>query len=235
MEVAFRNKKMMAKFDEVRETFERYMIEDGYDMDDPKDLSIHHSQDVIDQPPEVVLAMASEEELRTKYLPNWREHIGYPTSTRVIPVEQFRGGDPKWEDLWDWGKNRMVLDLGVSSNALFVHYPPNGLTGWHTNWNANAYQVLFTWSETGDGFFTYYDIQQDKVVTIQDKPGWQCRWYYFGRKDEPQHHCWHACYSGKSRRMTLAFKFSNKGIDHESNEMAEFLRDEFIAEIETDE
>lgn len=234
MEVAFRNKKIMAKFEELRKTFEQYLEEDGYNIDDPMCQIIHNSPDVMDQSGEYIKQLASEEELRKNYLPNWEDHIGYPTSSKFVPVEQFKGGDPKWDDLWDWGKNRMVLDLGVSSNALFVHYPKNGLTGWHTNWNANAYQVLFTWSETGDGFFTYYDIEQDKVIKVQDKPGWQCRWYYFGRKDEPNHHCWHACYTGNSRRMTLAFKFSNKGKDHASNEMAEFLRDEFIAEIESE-
>ena len=40
--------------------------------------------------------------------------------------------------------------------------------GWHTNYDANAYQVLFTWSETGEGFFEYYDKQKDEIVKIED-------------------------------------------------------------------
>jgi hypothetical protein len=65
---------------------------------------------------------------------------------------------------------------------------------------------MFTWSNSGNGYFKYLDNTTGKIVTIQDKPGWQCRHYYFGKKDELNNNCWHAAYAGEDR-ITLAYKF----------------------------
>ena len=95
--------------------------------------------------------------------------------------------------------------------------------GWHTNYDANAYQVLFTWSETGEGFFEYYDKQKDEIVKIEDVPGQQCRHYYFGAGDEPDLH-WHAAYT-ECQRITLAYKFVNNGSIHTQKTHTRQLRD----------
>ena len=66
--------------------------------------------------------------------------------------------------------------------------------------------MILTWSETGDGYFRYYDNKTDTVVTEEDVPGWQARYYRFGHYHEPEHHFWHAAWT-ECPRFTLAFKW----------------------------
>jgi hypothetical protein len=142
--------------------------------------------------------------------------------------------DPdKWKSIEYTVKKKFPEVLGVHSSALFNYYPPGGFVGWHTNWNANAYQLLFTWSRTGNGYFKYWDLEKQEIVTIQDVPGWQCRWYYFGRHDEPNHHCWHAAYAGCDR-VTLAYKVLNDRIGSDTDRKAIILKDQIIEDIETE-
>lgn len=159
------------------------------------------------------------------------EHTGFPEQHFSQPVSQMTKKDPKWGDIEFAVKKKFPEYLGVHSSALFNYYPPGGFVGWHTNWNANAYQILFTWSETGDGYFRYFDQSTQEVVTIPDVPGWQCRWYYFGAKDEPEHHCWHAAYT-RCDRITLAYKILNNRKGTDEDRQAVFLRDELIKDIE---
>jgi len=233
MEVPIRNKKIIALLDKIITDFHNTCDECEIDIDNYNYNRIQCN--IGKQTSEEIQNYISEKFLREKFLSDPEAHVGYPLQYRVIPVEHLAEYYEGFDNFYKWGKYDLPIEIGAASSALFVHYPHDGLTGWHTNWNANAYQLLFTWSETGDGFFRYYDKAKDEIVTIQDKPGWQCRWYYFGRKDEPEHHCWHACYAGASRRMTLAFKFSNKGKDSEEDTMAQLLRDELVAEISSDE
>lgn len=123
--------------------------------------------------------------------------------------------------------------LGSHSNALTSFYPPGGFVSWHTNWDAHCYQLLFTWSETGAGYFSYYDIESDSIVKIPDVKGWQCRHFYFGRIDEPKHHCWHTAHT-ECERFTLAYKFKNESLDSPKDALAQQMRDMLIDEIELD-
>lgn len=160
------------------------------------------------------------------------KHSGFPEQHFSQPVSQMAQKDPeKWKDIEYTVKKKFPEVLGVHSSALFNYYPPGGFVGWHTNWNANAYQILFTWSETGNGYFKYFDNKEQKIVTIQDVPGWQCRWYYFGKYDEPDHHCWHAAYAGCDR-ITLAYKVLNERIGTETDRKAITLRNQIIEDIE---
>ena len=236
MEVPFNNKKILAKFDGILNNFHRLCSENDIDFKDYNQKFISHLNiNVPGISSKDIESLVSEEYFRRVHLPNWEKHIGFPEIGRVVEIEDVskRSGEEFFK-FHQHAKNELPVEIGTASSALLVYYPKDGLTGWHTNWNANAYQILFTWSETGDGFFRYYDKAKDEVVTIQDKPGWQCRWYYFGRKDEIEDHCWHACYT-RCERMTLAFKFSNEGKDSEKDSLAQILRDELVAEISSDE
>ena len=160
------------------------------------------------------------------------KHSGYPEQHYSQPVSNMAELDPdKWKDIEGTVKRKFPAVLGAHSSALFNYYPPGGFVGWHTNWNANAYQFLFTWSETGEGFFKYFDNEKQSIVTIEDVPGWQCRWYYFGRQDEPEHHCWHSAYAGCDR-ITLAYKIVNRRIGCDKDRQARNLRDIIIEDIE---
>jgi len=64
------------------------------------------------------------------------------------------------------------------------YYPPGGYMSWHDNFNAPGYNILFTWSEKGDGFFRWYDLKTGKIETMLDRPGWSAKIGYYGGDDE---------------------------------------------------
>jgi hypothetical protein len=145
-----------------------------------------------------------------------------------------RGDQEIWGDFMQRVKYDFAAEIGSHTSALLSYYPPGGFVGWHTNYDANAYQVLFTWSETGDGYFQYYDKKTDQIVRIQDVAGWQCRHYYFGAREEEDLHCWHSAYAG-CQRITLAYKFVNNGsVNNPEDAQARAMRDMLIDEIESE-
>jgi len=77
--------------------------------------------------------------------------------------------------------SRIKTELGIQYNALSQFYPPGGYIGWHSNADASAHNLIFTWSETGDGWFTYIDPITKEVVVMPDKKGWTLKAGYFGR------------------------------------------------------
>ena len=223
-EVIIRNKELLGFLDEFVDEF--FSIE-GYDdpyyhMFDPKTDARERGEYYV-----------SEEYLRDHVWKDYQGHSGFPTQHFSQPVSQMTKKNPKWFDIEFKVKKKFPEYLGAHSSALFNYYPPGGFVGWHTNWNANAYQVLFTWSRDGNGYFQYYDMQKDGIVTIQDKPGWQCRWYYFGRKDEPGAHCWHSAYAGCDR-ITLAYKILNNKLGTDDDRRAIMLRDYLLEDIENE-
>jgi hypothetical protein len=145
-----------------------------------------------------------------------------------------RADKETWEKYQQRVKYDFAAEIGAHTSALLSFYPKGGFVGWHTNWDANAYQVLFTWSKTGDGYFRYLDKKTGEIVTVQDKPGWQCRHYYFGNKHEEDLHCWHSAYAG-CERITLAYKFVNGGdVNNPEDAQARALRDMLIEDIESE-
>lgn len=95
----------------------------------------------------------------------------------------------------------------LKKNALFNIYPPGGYISWHNNANASAFNFIFTYSETGDGYWKHYDPVEDRMVTIPDEKGWQCKCGYFGAYvDGKDKLCYHTARNGTSGvRMTIAF------------------------------
>jgi hypothetical protein len=169
-------------------------------------------------------------------LSRYPELVGPPDRYFAQPISKMVREDKEmWGDFMQKVKYDFASELGAHTSALLSYYPPGGFVGWHTNYDANAYQVLFTWSETGDGFFEYYDKKTDEIVKIKDVAGWQCRHYYFGAGHEEDLHCWHAAYAG-CQRITLAYKFVNNGsVDNPEDAQARQMRDMLIDEIESEE
>tara|TARA_A200000159_G_scaffold11809_1_gene9954 strand:- start:819 stop:1490 length:672 start_codon:yes stop_codon:yes gene_type:complete len=158
------------------------------------------------------------------------DHQGFPERGFGFQVSRGATVYPEvFEPLKNWTKTQLPMMFGARSNSLTSYYPPNGFVGWHTNWNACAYQIIFTWSEEGDGYFSYYDRDRDEIITEPDVKGWQARWYRFGRLNEPKHHCWHTAWTN-CPRFTLAFKYPyNHGLYEQ--EAYDALM-EFVEEIE---
>lgn len=92
------------------------------------------------------------------------------------------------------------------NNALAAVYPANGYMSWHTNADAPGYNVLMTWSETGKGFFRYQDPITKEIITMHDKPGWNCKVGYFGKHTETDKLFWHCC-GTEELRVTVAWVF----------------------------
>lgn len=162
------------------------------------------------------------------------ELVGPPDRYFASPISNMvRQDKEKWSDYMQRVKYDFASEIGAHTSALLSYYPPGGFVGWHTNHDASAYQVLFTWSKTGDGYFKYYDKANDEIITIPDVKGWQCRHYYFGPENEPESHCWHSAYAG-CERVTLAYKFVGYGKDDPRDLQSQQLRDMLIEEIESD-
>ena len=106
----------------------------------------------------------------------------------------------------------LQVKLCTRGNGLCAMYPPKGFISWHNNANASAYTLIFTWSETGDGYFKYIDGYTGKEITIQDRKGWQCKAGYFGAYDEePEKLLYHSA-STDCWRITVAYLFNRKEI-----------------------
>lgn len=159
--------------------------------------------------------------------------VGAPHRHYAQPIAKMVRADPeKWGDYTQRVKYDFAAEIGAHTSALLSYYPPGGFVCWHTNYDATAYQVLFTWSD-GNGYFRYYDMEKDEIVHIPDVKGWQCRHYYFGPENEPENLCWHAAYSG-GERITLAYKFVGEGKDSSQDAKAIHLRDMLIEDIENE-
>lgn len=160
--------------------------------------------------------------------------IGPPRKHFAQPIRNMVRVDPqKWSEYQQRVKFDFASEIGAHTSALLSYYPPGGYVGWHTNWDATAYQVLFTWSKNADGFFRYRDPNTGEIITIHDKPGWQARWYYFG--DKPETYCWHCAYTA-GPRITLAYKFKlpkDYVSEEEAHRSVQTLRDMLIDELET--
>lgn len=222
-EVLIRNKKLLNQLNGFADEF--FSI-DGYD--DKKHWKYSKEEHLTRGE-----YFCSEDHLNYK-LSTKESHSGFPEEHFAQPITTMVRNDP---DKFGLFKNKVkddfATEIGAMHSALLNYYPPGGFVGWHTNWNANCYQILFTWSKSGNGYFKYLDNTTGKIVTIHDKPGWQCRHYYFGKKDEDDDHCWHAAYAAEDR-ITLAYKFVNKSLKDPADAGARMLRDQLIEEIESE-
>lgn len=134
-------------------------------------------------------------------------HDGSPDAARSYCLKpDHYEGDEKTDYCLDYMSldSRLKTELGVQHSALSQLYPPSGYIAWHTNENACAYNLIFTYSETGDGYFDYIDPKTGDKIRIQDKKGWNCKAGYFGSQFEKDRIVYH-CASTNCWRMTLSF------------------------------
>lgn len=138
-----------------------------------------------------------------------REHDGFPKVLKGFSGLKHEGGDMRGKVIKDASRvlnTKLMEFLSCRNNALNACYPPGGFISWHNNANAKGYNIIITYSETGDGWFDYWDIEKQERVRIQDKPGWQAKMTYFGPYDSPDKLCYHAAYTD-CYRITVAFVF----------------------------
>ncbi|RZA04801.1 MAG: hypothetical protein EOP11_14260 [Proteobacteria bacterium] len=156
------------------------------------------------------------------------KHIGYPlhmhgidlnykvvarNSQRVDPslLSEIRVRDNELDD-------NLQTFLGAKFCALKAYYPSQGHIGWHNNWNAPGYNIIFTYSGSGDGYWRHVEPGADglkpnleKIVHVPDAPGWHCKVGYFGSKKESDRVLWHCAYTNEPR-LTVSYVIYDQGI-----------------------
>lgn len=136
---------------------------------------------------------------------------------KALPVNWLQ----KWSEL----NLRMQTALSTRNCAVASLYPPGGYISWHNNANATGFNLIFTWSETGDGWFDYID-ESDNRIRLQDKAGeWVCRYGMFGSYDQTDYPIVYHAASTDCWRITLAFVFDPSA---SSGDLQEFIIDELI-------
>ena len=173
------------------------------------------------------------DEYRDKIIAERDQHEGFPEIIYAYSMSTINFGlnpecsKQEWALLGEKMKStvdNLITTFGFKRNALFSVYPPGGYISWHNNANASAYNFIFTWSENGDGWFKYWDMENNKEVLIPDTPGWQCKAGYFGAYGEPKKNlCYHSAYTN-CLRMTVAFTLNRR-------EISLGLQDDIIDEI----
>lgn len=109
------------------------------------------------------------------------EDFGFPRSCLGAGMK-YDSMPPQWFDkVKDIQKkvDKVGLFLGTPTNALVMAYPDNGYIGWHHNGNAPGYNILMTYSQDGDGNFSYWDSNKKEIVVMPDKPGWSVKVGYY--------------------------------------------------------
>jgi len=134
------------------------------------------------------------------------KHHGAAENSFCYPIkpEFYTGTHPEeYRKNWEHLDLKMTTELGLELSVLSTLYPPQGFIGWHNNANAAAHNLIFTWSETGDGWFKYIDPKTQELVTVPDEKGWSLKAGHFGvygSGDVVYHAARTNCY-----RMTLSY------------------------------
>lgn len=168
-----------------------------------------------------------------KVVYDFRDHDGYPKMLYGFELAadkfNYRDINTQSEIMQEYEKvsDELTSFLGVHRRALSCVYPPGGFISWHNNANASGYNVIFTWSENGDGQWEHIDPITKEHVVIKDVPGWQCKYSYYGSYDDGLDKVLYHCAHTNCLRMTFAFVFNR---DETGRRMAEML----IEEIETE-
>lgn len=148
------------------------------------------------------------EEFLAEEMAKGSDHEGFPTSMLGAEISEFCNAQfymPEWHPAIHKVLYGLNAKLGTKRNALMAYYPPGGYIGWHTNWNAPALNILFSWSATGDGWFKWRDPKTGEIHQMDDEPGvWTAKVGYYGTYDEPDHHIWHSA-STNCDRFTFSF------------------------------
>jgi hypothetical protein len=218
MEIELKNQSIIDDLENFRTSF--------YNLFETEDEKCSMSSIGFEYNPDIIRNQCSEERLNE--IVSTETDRAFPLDFYATPLSilQEKGQRlDKWQELYNRIRYELPISYGLNSTALINRYPRGGLTGWHTNSNSAGYQFLFTWSETGEGAFIYRDNDTNQIVTIQDRPGWQARWYLFS--DDPEKLCWHSCYTD-CERITIAMK-----INHAENTVTEEMRNDFLEELST--
>ncbi len=95
--------------------------------------------------------------------------------------------------------------------ALMTLYPPGGYIGWHHNGDIPGRNILFSWSEKGDGIFRLYNNKLNNWEDYHDSKGWNVKSlkFYSHLEAKETGYSWHAMYTN-CYRMSVAFVLTDE-------------------------
>mgnify|MGYP001171631417 CR=1 FL=1 len=124
--------------------------------------------------------------------------VAMPDTTKLNLRERIRQIDSDFNNV-----------LSAKCCAVKMYYPKGGYMGWHNNHNASGYNILFSHTKNGKGYFRYKDPITLQTITMHDTPGWTAKVGYYGMLSEKNKIYWH-CARAYEDRLTLGFVVPNK-------------------------
>lgn len=153
------------------------------------------------------------DEYKNKIINQGVMHEGYPEQMYAYSLKNAISNnvilnyDNHIHDNYIKLNEKMQINLSTRHNALCSVYPPGGFISWHNNANAPSYNLIFTWSENGNGYWKHVDPYTGKDVVVQDVPGWQCKAFYFGAYEDKHEDIVYHMASTDCWRMTISYIF----------------------------
>jgi hypothetical protein len=152
------------------------------------------------------------EEYKRKVITEGRAHEGYPVTAKGYSLKpeqiKYKKFNEEIATRYDDVNMQLMSFFGTRHNALFHVYPPGGFLAWHNNANASSYNLIFTFNKTGEGYFSYHDWNTNETVQMDDKPGWSCKYGFFGSYKDPREKLvYHTAYTDVWR-MTVSYIYN---------------------------
>ena len=137
---------------------------------------------------------------------NKPDHVGFPEDSYGQDLTDIEATPIEWRDKIRKLDEDLKAALGSPTCAVKMYYPSNGFMGWHNNWNCPGYNILFSHTDNGKGFFRYKNPTTNETFTIPDKPRWTAKVGYYGSFEEhdKENVYWH-CARAYEDRLTLGF------------------------------
>lgn len=150
--------------------------------------------------------------------------FNFPNRANLLALEDLRDA-PSHQSYVNKARKitkKFMSFIGLEYNALIAVYPPKGHIGWHHNGKATGLNVLFTYSENGNGYFEYRDPETKEIVRIDDRPGWQMKLGYYPALEENDIDdlFWHCAYTD-DWRYTIAFIVDDDNMNNTLKNLAE--------------
>lgn len=152
------------------------------------------------------------EERKWKVINEGRAHDGFPQTVTGFNIKpeaiKYKTFNQEIPDRYEQINNSLMTFFGARHNALFHVYPPKGFLSWHNNANASAYNLIFTYNPTGDGYFAYHDWKTNETVKMKDKKGWSCKYGYFAHYGQEREKLVYHCAYTENWRMTISYIYN---------------------------
>lgn len=153
-------------------------------------------------PPDYAISKECLEEVKNFKLSNDKYWPYYQSSHNLSPPKNHKDYLLIAPYVYELGSY-----LGAYTVPLVTFYNNHGYVGWHNNADVPGRNLLFTWSEKGDGIFRMYKEKEDKFVDYSDQSGWAVKTtvFYSDVGAEKYGYSWHSMYT-KCKRFSLAYR-----------------------------